>query len=66
MQQYGINDFFTDSFFGEAAQLLKDGASAPLLTVEISPVDLCFQQLCRVLIRISYVLAYFFACDFLF
>jgi hypothetical protein len=30
VQQYGINDFFTDSIFGEAAQLLKEGVKCTL------------------------------------
>ena len=46
----GLMTFSTDSIFGEAAQLLKEGSSAHLLTVKIVSVDACFQQLCRVLI----------------
>jgi hypothetical protein len=31
MQQCGINDFFTDSIFGKAAQLLKEGVECELV-----------------------------------
>jgi hypothetical protein len=66
MLHYGINDVFTDNIFVEAAQLLKEGVNCRLVYGPDQQCGRPFSALCLILIRISDVLADYFACDCMF
>jgi len=62
----GLMTFFTDSIFGEAAQLLKEGVKCALAYGQHQLCGHLFSAAVSCSHTISYVLAYYFPCDFLF